>query len=143
VKYLIALIIMVGCTPLSYAEGEGIQVTDAWVRPVILLNRPGAAYFTLNNGSGRADKLIRVSSPWVNRIEMHENTKAGGIMRMRQVKDIPVGAGDTVLVEPGGIHLMLFGLQKKLAVGDDLILILTFVHAGDIEIRAKVRKRAP
>lgn len=142
-KHLIPLIIILSFWQLSFGQENSLRVTGAWARPVILQNRPGAAYFTIRNESDQADKLIRVSSLLVARIEMHENSQLDGVMRMRRVQDIPVGAHSTTKVEPGGYHLMLFGLKKKLAVGDELPLILTFVNAGEIEVRARVRKRAP
>ncbi len=146
-KILVYVFLLFAIPQMSFA-GEGhLQVTQAWARPVILQGRPGAAYLTIHNDTDRGDRLIRVSSPLADRVELHMTRSEGGparvVMKMIPVKNIPVAAHSVVAVAPGGYHLMLFGLQKKLIPGDDLPLILTFANAGDIAVTAKVGKKAP
>ena len=142
-KLIFSIILILGSISVSFAEGGVLSIRQAWARPVILMNRPGAAYFTMQNESGVADKLIKASSSLAERIELHVHRHEGGIMRMEQVTDIPVPAHESTMVKPGGYHLMLFGLKKKLAVGDELPLTLTFFHAGEIKVKAGVMKNAP
>lgn len=127
----------------AFAGGDGLTITEAWARPTILADRPGAAYFTIRNDTEQADRLIRVASPLAARIELHLHKNDGGVMRMTRVADIPVAAHSTLQVKPGGYHLMIFGLTKKLRLEDDLPLTVTFEHAGDVEVTARVRKKAP
>ncbi|VAV92080.1 hypothetical protein MNBD_ALPHA02-1728 [hydrothermal vent metagenome] len=125
---------------IAFANDSGLSVTDVWARPVILLNRPAAAYFTVTNKSDKSDVLARVSSTLAERVEIHLSTNEGGIMKMAQADHINIPANGTVSVKPGGYHLMLFGLKKKLAVGDLLPLRLRFLHAGEVNVIAKVMK---
>ncbi len=142
-KILIYILVIFGISQFSFA-GEGVlSITDVWARPVILQNRPGAAYFTITNHTNAADKLISVTSALAARVEIHVHRHEGDVMKMMQVEDIPVPAQEIVAVEPGGYHLMLFGLSRKLALGDQLPLILTFDHAGEIKVIAKIMKKAP
>ena len=142
-KFLISLIVVLNSYAVSFAADAMIMVTDAWARPVILMNRPGAAYLTIHNHSEQADKLIAASTPFAERIELHVHKHLDGVMRMERVQDIPVAAQGMTTVKPGGYHLMMFGLNKKLAVGDELPLTLTFAHAGEVKVNAKVQKKAP
>ncbi len=140
---LCSVFMLTGLVPYSFA-GEGkLSIIDPWARPVIIENRPSAAYFIIRNDSHADDQLIRVSSPLAERIELHVHRHEGGVMKMEQVENIPVPAHGTMAVEPGGYHLMLFGLRKKLATGDELPLTLTFKYAGEIRTTAKVMKKAP
>ena len=51
-------------------------------------------------------------------------------MTMRPVDAIALPAGEAVELKPGGYHVMLLGLVKPLAVGDEIPLTLTFEKAG-------------
>lgn len=62
-----------------------------------------------------------------------------GNMSMRPVKDVPVPAGETVNLEPGGIHIMLMDLKRPLKAGEAVPLTLSFAKAGEIKVDATVR----
>lgn len=140
---VIVVVVFLGIHSFAFADEGKLSVTDAWARPVILQNRPGAAYFIIRNDTDRADKLIRVTSPLADRVELHLHKHDGDVMKMMRVEGIPVAAYGSTAVKPGGYHLMMFGLKKKLAVDDELPLTLTFEHAGEIKVMAKVRKTPP
>ncbi|MCK5425542.1 MAG: copper chaperone PCu(A)C [Emcibacter sp.] len=141
-KLLLSIMIIFSSAQFSFAEEGVLTITDAWARPVILQNRPLAAYFIIKNDTGKEDKLIKVTSSLADRVEMHTHKHDGGVMRMMRVEAIPVAANGIVAVKPGGYHLMLFGVKKKLAIGDELPLTLTFAHSGKIQVIAKIMKKA-
>ncbi|HMR94496.1 MAG TPA: copper chaperone PCu(A)C, partial [Microthrixaceae bacterium] len=60
----------------------------------------------------------------------------GGMMTMAEVEKIPVAAGTTVALEPGGYHIMLMELAKPLVVGEKVKVTLTFEKAGDVVVEA-------
>ena len=67
-------------------------------------------------------------------------TMGGGMMTMREVDRIEVPAGETVVFEPGGYHVMLLDLAEPLEVGDTVEVTLTFERAGDVVVTAEVRE---
>lgn len=67
-------------------------------------------------------------------------TTMGGMMNMRQVQSIPVPAGEQVELKPGGYHVMLIGLEKDLAAGDELPVTLTFEPGGTVDVTAEVKE---
>ncbi len=117
--------------PPVAAEGP-IEVAEARAR-VLLADRPGAAWLTIRN-SGPADRLIGAESPAAARVELHTHIHEGGVMRMREVESIAVPAGGEAVLEPGGDHLMLFGLRPGLAPGDEIPLVLIFERAGRMDV---------
>lgn len=138
------IFIVISCQVSFAGEADtSLSISGAWARPTILMNRPGAAYFTIVNEGPAGDRLVSVMSPMVNRVEMHVHRQEDGVMRMMQVPYIPIAAHSRTEVKPGGYHLMLFGLAKKLNVGDELPLRLTFKQAGEIAVTAIVMKKAP
>ena len=62
---------------------------------------------------------------------------------MQPVDEIPVLAGETVALEPGGYHIMLLDLAEPLEVGTSITLTLTFELFGPVDVTAEVRDAAP
>jgi copper(I)-binding protein len=58
---------------------------------------------------------------------------------MRPLAAIEVAPGGPTVLEPGGPHVMLVGLGRKLAEGDTLPLSLTFEHAGTVELEVPIK----
>lgn len=67
-------------------------------------------------------------------------TMGGGMMTMQPVDSIPVPAGESVELKPGGYHIMLLDVQKTLAPGDTIEVTLTFENAGEVTTTAEVRE---
>jgi copper(I)-binding protein len=61
-------------------------------------------------------------------------------MQMHPVPNIPIPAGGSVTLKPGGLHVMLIGMQKKLAPGDKFSLTLTFEKAEPMTVEAEVKE---
>jgi len=121
---------------LSACQPAETQVDGAWVRLPAVSGQPGAAYFTVRGGN-RADTLVAVSAPFALKADMHESMKGDhGMMSMAPVKDIPVAAGATLAFEPGGKHVMLYGL--KATAGGTVPLTFTFADGHSLTASAKV-----
>ena len=127
-------------SPTPTAIADGLIVTDAWVRPPMGPDRPGAGYLTITNTFGADDVLIGVSSPVATSVEMHETmAEDSGKVGMTPLDRIDVKVGSVVKLEPGGYHLMLMGVAGMPPVGGTVQLTLTFQHAGDVVVQAEVR----
>jgi copper(I)-binding protein len=85
------------------------------------------------------DSLVSVTSAVATKGELHTHVVEGTIVRMRQVKAIEVHPGTPTVLKPGGLHIMLIGLNKPLKEGDSVPLQLTFERAGTIEVEATVK----
>ena len=60
-------------------------------------------------------------------------------MKMRPVKAIDVNVGESAVLKPGGIHVMLIGLKQPLREGETFPLTLTFAHAGALTVEVPVK----
>ena len=63
-------------------------------------------------------------------------------MKMRQVDGVPIPAGETVTLEPGGLHVMLIELATDLEDGDSFEVDLEFAEAGTRTVTATVTAEA-
>jgi copper(I)-binding protein len=113
-------------------------IERAWARATARGVPVTAVYFTIRNPGSRADQVVTLSSPAGKRAEMHETKMSGGIMQMRQITNATVPARGALVLEPGGTHVMLIGLRSPLAPGAKLPLVLTFRHAGEVQVDAVV-----
>ena len=62
----------------------------------------------------------------------------GDIARMRPVAAIEIAPGAPTVLEPGGLHIMLRGLGRRLVEGETFPLSLTFERAGTVEIEVPI-----
>jgi periplasmic copper chaperone A len=114
-----------------------LKIDHPWARASAGPARNGAAFFTVEN-SGRADRLVAVSGDLAQRVELHTHRMEGDVLQMRQVEAVEVPAGGTAVLQPGGFHVMLIGLEQPLKEGDHFPLTLTFEQAGSITVEVKV-----
>ena len=115
---------------------ESMEVQDAWTRPATRGGN-GAVYFTIR--SSAAEELVGVSSDVAEAVEMHESKMSGDVMEMRQVQAVPLGAGEEMIFEPGGLHVMLVNLRQDLNAGDEIDITLHFKNYHDIPLRVPVQ----
>lgn len=102
-------------------------------------NQNGAAYMTLRNTGREADRLVSASSPIARTVELHTHIRDGEVMRMRQVADIAIPAGETVRLRPGGLHVMLIGLTEPLRQGAEVPVTLRFARAGEVTVQLEIQ----
>jgi copper(I)-binding protein len=91
-----------------------IEVEDAYVRAVPPSVPNSASFMKITNKSAKTIYLQSASSNIAKNVELHEHTMSNGMMKMQQVKEIEIPANSTVELKPGGLHVMLLGLNKKL-----------------------------
>jgi copper(I)-binding protein len=115
-----------------------IVIEQPWSRATPV--KVGGAYMTLRNNGDVADKLVKVTSPLAERAEIHETKIEGGTAMMRPVNGVELKRRSSVQLKPGGMHVMLMGLQRPLKEGERIKLSLTFARAGTIDIEARVEK---
>jgi periplasmic copper chaperone A len=127
---------LVGC---GAAPSEPrVEVDEAWVQLPVVPGRPGAAYFTLKSNQDPT-RLVSVSSPKIERIELHDSRMEGAVMRMGPLEDRNFPPGGTLEFAPGGKHAMLFGLDPKVKAGERIPLTFTFEPAPPVTVEAEVR----
>lgn len=136
-----ALAVTVATPVLAHDFKVGpIEIKHPWARPTPPGAPTGGGYFTLVNTGTTPDRLLGGSTPAAGRLEVHEMSMDGGIMRMRKLdKGLAVPAGGTVELKPGGLHIMLIGLKAPLKVGDRVPATLRFEKAGEVKIQFQVQ----
>lgn len=102
----------------------------------------GAGYMQIHNLGDEPDRLIGAETDAAGIVEIHEMAHVDGVMTMRPLPDgLKIPAGDQVALEPGGYHLMLFGLTRDLRSGESYQMTLRFERAGEVTVTVAIRPR--
>lgn len=125
---------------LSAAEADQVSAADAYVRAVPPGQPNSASFMILSNGSSSDIVLKGAESPAAKVVELHTHTMSDGMMRMRQVEKIDLPAGQSVQLQPGGLHVMMIGLQQKLVPGEQIDLTLVFGDGSKLPLKVPVVK---
>lgn len=115
--------------------GPAITITGAFVRAPAPPTQEAAAYFTVHNNTGSADRLIAVVTGSARESMLHQDV--GGRM-----VSLPAGASvpahGTLVLSAGQDHVMLEQLIGTMRAGQTVRLTLTFQHAGAVDVTAPV-----
>ena len=114
-----------------------LTITQVFSRATVA--RSGAAYLVVTNDGGEPDRLIAADAPVAAKVELHNMTVVDDVMQMAEVEGgIEIPAQGAVTLAPGGLHVMMMGLNGALASGSSFPLTLTFEHAGQITIEVPI-----
>jgi copper(I)-binding protein len=131
-------LLLLSLATLSYGA-DSLSVTSAWLRGVPPGQSNSAAYMTLTNNSTESRRLVAVSSSQARAVEIHESIQVDGMWRMRQLAAVDLPAGEAFSLQPGGTHLMVFGLAPAPGRGDTVSFRLLLDNAEEILVTADVR----
>lgn len=149
---------------------EEISVSDPWTRITTPTATTGAVYMNLESADGDKLIKASVPTDVAGTTEIHETVSDDGdmestegmedsgtmegmdsestmddsmssqMMGMREIDSLTLPAGEEVVLEPGGYHIMLIDLANPIEEGDTIPVTLTFENAGEIEIEAEARQ---
>ena len=135
----LAAVAAIALTSPAFAESK-IMIKDAYARVSSKMAKSGAAFLEIHNMGDSADRLIAVRTDIAARNELHTHKEMGdGIMKMMEVEEgFEIPAGGSHMLERGGDHLMLMGLNTSLSHGDAVEAVLVFEQAGEIAVTIPV-----
>jgi copper(I)-binding protein len=148
-KHLLLAALVSGALSMGIASAQDahVVVEEPWARASMGSGRPGAAYMTLRNVSDETVALVGMETPIATMVEVHRtDTDASGVSRMSAAGDLDLGPGDTVALEPGGLHAMLMRLQGPMTEGETFPLTLLFSDGDRLTVDVPIlslRARGP
>jgi copper(I)-binding protein len=125
---------LTGCS----APPADLELTDGWVRVSEYSDHVDGmtgAFATIKNNTDKDVTLVGGSSEIAGMTEIHEVVMLDGEMKMQpKAGGIVIPAGESVTLEPGGLHVMLMGLKTALLGGEEVTIDLDFEGADDITV---------
>ncbi len=125
----------------STAHADSVSIENARAFATAPTAMAGGGFLTITNTGDQDDTLIGIRADFP-RVELHTTEFTDGVARMMHLDAIPVPAGETVSLEPGGLHVMFMGLRgNPLEEGETIPATLIFENAGEVEITFDIVKR--
>ena len=135
-----ATLLFLGTDKNQVSLDEPFKVEDPHTRVIGASAMAGAAFMHITNQSGQDDVLIGAKTDVSAMTELHTHIEdKDGVVKMRQIEGgIKLASGETVVMERGGNHVMLMGLNKSFESGEIVKITLMFEKAGDVVVEAPV-----
>jgi copper(I)-binding protein len=140
-KIIAALLVLLGSFALSgcSSTNNDLVITDAWVRSSEYSDHVGGMtgiFAKLTNNTDHDITLVGGSTDIAPMVQTHE--VVDGMMQEKK-GGIVVAAGQTVTLEPGGLHVMLMDLKRPILSGDKINFTFKTDHGEQtFELTAKV-----
>lgn len=93
------------------------ELVGGWIREAPPNAKVLAGYGELRNHGARL-VVTGAHSADFERVEIHQMSMAGGVMKMRALERVELAPGEELALEPGATHLMLIGPKRALHAGD-------------------------
>ena len=97
-----------------------------------------AVYISIFNNSDKDVVIKEILSDIAEKVEIHEMIIVDNIMKMRMIKNFQVKKKSELYLQPGGKHILLFGLKKKIVDGDKFILKFRLENEEILESKVMV-----
>lgn len=145
----IAALALAGCsTPASGPEataapaGDSVEMENGWVKAAE--SGMSAAFGELENSGSNEITVVSVETEASSALELHETVEneAGEMMMREKTGGFTIPAGDSLVLEPGGNHIMLMDLTNPIAAGDEITFTLTFSDDSTYEFTVPAKDYA-
>lgn len=145
----------------SVVAGE-ITTEKMWARTTAVASTMGAAFGTITSSVDDTLLEVKVDPTIAAMAQMHEvvpvetdssmmptdsaaspDSTMAPEMTMQEVAEIPLKAGEPLVLKPGSYHIMLMKLVKPLETGTTIDLTLVFANAGEKVVTFTIQDDAP
>lgn len=128
----------------SAATVTCLEVKDGWARLPPTASTPmTAGYGKIHNGCSKTVTVVGARSTAFADVSLHETRVQGDVSRMQHLHHLPIPAGATIELKPGGLHLMLMQATGAVKEGQAVPVVLALDGGDEARITLQVRKAAP
>ncbi|HEY5849700.1 MAG TPA: copper chaperone PCu(A)C [Lysobacter sp.] len=111
------------CTP---------TVREGWVRMPPMAMPMMAGFGRIENPCAMPVTIVSASSPAFGDVSLHETRVVDGVSRMRALPELRIAAGDSAVLKPGGMHLMLMQPGAALKPGSKVAVEFVLKDGGKL-----------
>lgn len=127
----IALTLAACSSSATSDDASSLTITDTWVKAAD--EGMTAAFGTIENSSDHDITITGATSEAATAVELHE--VVDDVMRPVE-GGFTVPADGSLMLEPGGYHLMFMGIPAPIAAGDDVTVTLVLSDGSELELTA-------
>jgi len=130
---------MLACS--GNATNAHLSLNNGWVRGMPPGTNMTAAYGRFVNSDAKTIEIASFESDSFASVGLHQTTIEDGTSRMQELKNWSIDPGAAVVLEPGGLHLMLMQPTREIVVGSTVELSLISTSGQDYHFTLKVEAR--
>lgn len=131
------LALLAACQPPAQ-----LLVENAHIQLSPVKDSPSVLYFTVRGGA--QDTVLRsVGSPSILRLQMHETVEENGLSMMRPLTAVAVPKRGKVEFEPGGKHVMVWGIDQGARNRGTAEFVFSFSTGERIAATATIKSLVP
>ena len=125
----------------TVAMAQDIKATDAYIPQSPPGSIAHAAYLKLDNTTTKVRCVIGVEAVGYGMAHLHLSETKNGVATMSMVHQLDIAPGQSVLLEPGSLHIMLMRPETPTKVGGIVDLKLLFANGETLNVAAEVKNR--
>lgn len=141
-RALALALLALAAQPFAASAAGRLVIENAWIRTAPPTAPMRAGYATLRNAGDAALTVSGVSSTAFASVSIHTTLTEDGVARMRELPQITLAAGESVILEPGGKHLMLMQPGAELGAGAKAVLTFETSDGSSTAAEFSVRDAA-
>ena len=134
-RLLLALALLIPLCALA-----DLEIGDARIKNLPATVPVRAGYLTLHNPTQAPVSVIGAHSAAFASVEIHRSVMQDGMMQMQRVPRLEIGAGETLRLAPGGLHLMMMQPREPTRPGAEIEIFLQLGDGSEQSLKMKVVK---
>jgi len=128
-----------GETPVQVGA---MSVSHSWTEETSATAHSLSVFTTIDNFGDEADRLIAANTDFSEAGVFRAPVLTDdGALQVVDVPAVEVAPGQTLTLEPGGIHIVLSDVQQAFVEGDHFHMELEFEKAGSMRVAVDVEHR--
>ena len=141
--YLLCSLLILNLTPKNFLVGNevGLIFHGGYTFSSFENQKSTAIYLSIINNSQKAIDIISLNTGVAKKSEIHNIIEEGNIVKMKKINKLTIKKGETVFFQPGGKHIMLFGLNKRLKDKEKFLIFFETSEKKNIKAEITVIDR--
>lgn len=135
-KCVCALLLMVMCQGAHAAGALGVM--DAWLRASASGGDVDAYATLINNGDTRL-RILTVQSDYFRMTSILDTVSDGGRASIRKLRELTLDPGESLILQPGGLHVRLMHPRQPVQAGDVIEVIFLLEDGTRVPTHFDVR----
>lgn len=119
-----------------------IVIKNAWVRAAPSGSKIMAAYMIIGNQTSETITSSKIIANGFEKTEIHTSYVVDEISKMKKLNNLSIKGSESLVMEPGGLHLMLINPDEVPKRNSNVEILMFFKNASTskvVRIEAEVR----
>jgi len=119
-----------------------IVIKNAWVRAAPSGSKIMAAYMIIDNQTSETITSSKIIANGFEKTEIHTSYVVDEISKMKKLNNLSIKGSESLVMEPGGLHLMLINPDGAPKRNSNVEILMFFENASTskvVRIEAEVR----